>query len=110
VWIPGVPRYIDNMNVHTDDFRSHLEALKLTFARCRELNLKLRREKCYFGQTSLRTMGFIVEHNKLRPDPKKVEMITSAPIPTDHPSFILRSSAILSIYALSSFPRGLSFV
>mmetsp|Transcript_14287 Transcript_14287/g.27015 ORF Transcript_14287/g.27015 Transcript_14287/m.27015 type:complete len:458 (-) Transcript_14287:1488-2861(-) len=92
--------YIDNMNVHTDDFRSHLEALKLTFARCRELNLKLRREKCYFGQTSLRTMGFIVEHNKLRPDPKKVEMITSAPIPTDH-------TALRSFLGLVQFYRSM---
>ncbi|CAM9976678.1 unnamed protein product, partial [Heterosigma akashiwo] len=66
----------------------------------RELNLKLRREKCYFGQTSLRTMGFIVEHNKLRPDPKKVEMITSAPIPTDH-------TALRSFLGLVQFYRSM---
>lgn len=51
-------------------------------ARCKLFGLKLRRAKCQFGLRSMRTLGFIVDAQGVRPDPAKVEMIAATAPPT----------------------------
>ena len=74
--------YVDNMLVHTLTRRAHLEALRTLFERCKRINIHIRKEKCSFLQQSIKTMGFVVEHNVIKPDPVKVDMITKARTPT----------------------------
>jgi len=92
--------YIDNLIVHTESLSTHLIALRNIFQRCRELNLKLRLEKCAFAKTVIRTMGFIVQHGSLKPDPIKIDMIRSAPVPTD-------ASALRRFLGLMQFYRSM---
>ena len=67
--------YVDNMLVHTLTRRAHLEALRTLFERCKRINIHTRKEKCSFLQQSIKTMGFVVEHNVIKPDPVKIDML-----------------------------------
>lgn len=51
-------------------------------ARIKSFGLKLRRAKCQFGLRSMRTLGFVVDADGVRPDPAKVEMIQDTAAPT----------------------------
>ena len=73
--------YIDNFIIHTKTVEEHLDALDRILAVCRKANLHLRLEKCNFMVTELRTLGFLVSHGKIRPDPNKIQMLKSAPVP-----------------------------
>jgi hypothetical protein len=89
--------YIDNLIVHTDTLRAHLDGLRQILQGCRELNLKLRKDKCDFAKTTIRTMGFVVQRGSLQPDPSKIAMVKSAPIPTNA-SAVRRFLGLLQFY------------
>jgi hypothetical protein len=70
--------YVDNMLIHTDTRSQHLGALRKVFEKCAQINLHIRKEKCSFMTTSIKTMGFLVEHNVIKPDPAKIDMLKKA--------------------------------
>jgi len=74
--------YVDNMQLKTDTRQEHLVALEQLFIRMRYLNIKRRKEKCIFMVTSIRTMGFLVQHGMIRPDPQKMDMLKKMPEPS----------------------------
>ena len=49
--------------------------------KCLELNLKLNMNKCYFLKEEIKTLGFIISGEGVKPDPKKCEMIKEMPLP-----------------------------
>ena len=51
--------------------------------RCREKNLKLKKEKAQLRKTEVAFIGHILTPDGLKPDPKKVEAISDMPHPTD---------------------------
>jgi hypothetical protein len=51
------------------------------FIRLQALNIKCRREKCTFMVKAIRSMGFIVEHGRISPDPQKIDMLLRTPEP-----------------------------
>ena len=75
--------YIDNFIIHTKTEKEHLEALEHILTICRKANLYLRRDKCSFLKTELNTLGFVVKHGEIRPDPIKVQMLRDAPAPSN---------------------------
>ena len=75
--------YVDNMQLKTNTKSEHLVALEQLFLRLRNLNIKCRKEKCIFMVTSIRTMGFLVEHNLIKPDPQKMDMLRKITEPTN---------------------------
>ena len=64
--------YIDNMLVYTNSYEEQLEALEKILVKCRSVGLSPRREKCYFMQTAIRTMGFVVSHKTVKSDTVKI--------------------------------------
>ena len=70
--------YVDNMLIHTQTRKAHLEALRVVFQRCASINIHIRKDKCSFLQQSIKTMGFVVEHNVIKPDPTKIDMLQKA--------------------------------
>jgi hypothetical protein len=74
--------YVDNMQLKTDTKKEHLVALEQLFLRMRILNIKCRKEKCIFMVESIRTMGFLVQHGVIKPDPQKLDMLKRMPEPT----------------------------
>lgn len=75
--------YIDNLIVYTKTIAEHLEALKTIFNLCRSANLHLRLEKCTFLTTELKTLGFIISHNLIKPDPLKIKALVDFPSPSN---------------------------
>ena len=75
--------YIDNFNIYSLTRRSHLEHLRQVFSLCKEANIHLQKEKFTFMVTEIQTLGLIVSHNSLRPDPKKIAMLQKAMPPKD---------------------------
>ena len=74
--------YVDNMQLKTDTKEEHLVALQQLFLRMRKLNIKCRKEKCIFMVDSIRTMGFVVQHGVIKPDPQKLDMLKKMPEPS----------------------------
>ena len=78
--------YIDNLGVHSLSKREHLLHLRETLSICRDSNLHVRRDKCTFMVTTIKTLGFVISHNLLQPDPFKIDMLLQASTPHDRTS------------------------
>lgn len=76
-----VKTYFDDIMVHTPDMRKHVEVLQEVFTRLRKFNIRARWEKCHFFQSEIKFLGIIVDAVGLRPNPEKIEAITSMPAP-----------------------------
>jgi hypothetical protein len=70
--------YVDNILIHTVTRAAHLKAIKTVFQKCKDINLHIRKEKCSFLKQSIKTMGYVVEHNVIKPDPSKIDMLQKA--------------------------------
>src|SRR3989337_2786702 len=54
----NVKAYMDDIVVKTKDKSTHIQDLDETFANLRKINLKLNPEKCVFGISSGKLLGF----------------------------------------------------
>ena len=59
-----------------------MEHLSETFHRFRKANLKLHPAKCEFAKREVKYIGHILSTKGIRPDPGKIEAMTSFPEPT----------------------------
>ena len=73
--------YIDDIIVFSETFDEHLSCLSLVFNRLREANLKLKPSKCHFARSSVKFLGFLVSSEGVSPDPDKLAVVKSFPIP-----------------------------
>ena len=80
--MPGVETSMDDILVYGKTRKEHDERLFMVLKACREANLKLNRNKCEFGKTSVLYMGDIVSVKGLQPDPQKVSAINDMATPT----------------------------
>ena len=80
---------------HDRNVRAFLE-------RCREKNLKLKKEKAQLRKTEVAFIGHILTPDGLKPDPKKVEAINDMP----HPTYVqsLRRFLGMVTYLAKFFP------
>ena len=74
--------FIDDMNAATKDHVPLRTLLAKIFDRLRKHGLVLRSEKCLFGSKSIKTLGFIIDQQGIRPDEAKLEAIKHYPVPT----------------------------
>ncbi|XP_021714970.1 uncharacterized protein LOC110682927 [Chenopodium quinoa] len=73
--------YVDDMIVKSHDRETHLDALKSFFDRIRKYNLRLNPQKCVFGVTSGKLLGFIVSQDGIKVNSVKVKAIQELPPP-----------------------------
>ncbi|XP_021752865.1 uncharacterized protein LOC110718341 [Chenopodium quinoa] len=73
--------YVDDMIVKSHDRETHLDALKSFFDRIRKYNLRLNPQKCVFGVTSGKILGFVVSQDGIKVDSDKVKAIQELPPP-----------------------------
>ena len=73
--------YIDDIIIFSSNFEDHLNRLGQVFDRLREANLKLKPSKCYFANSSVNFLGFVVSSEGILPDPNKIEAVKSFPVP-----------------------------
>ncbi|XP_038996103.1 uncharacterized protein LOC120120555 [Hibiscus syriacus] len=73
--------YVDDMIVKAQTENEHVENLRKLFQRLRKFRLRLNPNKCTFGVTSGKLLGFIVSRKGIEVDPDKVKAIQSLPPP-----------------------------
>ena len=73
--------YLDDVIIFSKTFEDHLDHLRQVFDRFRTAHLKLKPEKCHFGQASVKYLGHIVSRDGVSPDPKKLSAVKDFPIP-----------------------------
>ena len=67
--------YVDDMIVKPKDREGHILALQKFFERIHFYKLRLNSNKCTFGMTSEKLLGFIVSQRGIKVDPKKIKAI-----------------------------------
>lgn len=67
--------YVDDMIAKSRDASNHLECLRKILDRARKYNLRLNPQKCFFGVTKGKVLGFIVSRRGIEVDPNKVKAI-----------------------------------
>ena len=81
--IQGVVCYFDDILCHSTTPSEHEELLKRVHQRLEEAGLLLHREKCEYRKSEITFLGHIIDSQGCRPDPTKVEAISSLPEPSD---------------------------
>jgi hypothetical protein len=74
--------FVDDLNVHSEEWQVHLQHLGAVLSRLREVNLKLNPSKCCFVAASVVFLGHVVNKEGTRPDPSKIDAMRGFPTPT----------------------------
>lgn len=75
--------YLDDIIILGATEEAHLANLKTVFQRLREHGLKMKLRKCFFFQTEVQYLGFIVCRDGVKPDPDKVSAIRELAAPSN---------------------------
>jgi ribonuclease HI len=78
----NVEVYVDDMLVKSKENEDHLTDLKETFQALRTYNMKLNPEKCAFGVSSGKFLGFMVSQRGIEANPDKIKAILEMSPPT----------------------------
>jgi hypothetical protein len=73
--------FVDDLNIHSVEWRDHLQHLEAVLSRLREVNLKLNPSKCCFAAASVVFLGHIVSKQGTRLDPSKIDAVRGFPTP-----------------------------
>jgi hypothetical protein len=83
--------FVDDLNIHSENWEDHLQHLEAVFAKLREVNLKLNLGKCCFAARNIAFLGHVVSREGTRPDPSKIDVVVHFLVPktvTDVRSFL----------------------
>ena len=61
----------------------HDVAVHKVLQQCKEVNLKLNKEKCQFRCTSILFFGEVISREGVQPDPQKIKALTDMPAPSN---------------------------
>ena len=75
--------YIDDIIIFSKDEDSHFEDLDAIFETLNGANMKVQLDKCEFFKEEVEFLGFIVSHNGIKANPKKVQAIVEFPYPNN---------------------------
>jgi len=73
--------HVDDMIVKSKDREGHTTNLRKFFKRIKEYRLKLNQQKCTFGMTAGKLLGFLVSDRGIEVDPSKIKAILDMPPP-----------------------------
>jgi hypothetical protein len=73
--------FVDDLNVHSEDWVEHLQHLNSIFSKLREVNLKLNPSKCCFAARSITFLGHVVSHEGTKLDLGKIDVVVHFPMP-----------------------------
>ena len=79
--ISGVCCYLDYILVTGGTDATHLEALSVMLKRLLDANIKLKKEKCIFGVSSLTYLGHRIDAKGLHPLQNKLKAIVDIHVP-----------------------------
>ena len=75
--------YIDNVIIHTAAHEHHLQVLDQVLARLELHQLKINLAKCFFGNTEVAYLGFVLTPEGIRPGREKLQLLRNMPLPTN---------------------------
>ena len=73
--------YVDDMIVKSQDRESHTVNLRKFFERINKYRLRLNPQKCTFGVTAGKLLGFLMSDRRIEVDPSKIKAILEMPPP-----------------------------
>ncbi|XP_045535455.1 uncharacterized protein K02A2.6-like [Papilio machaon] len=79
--VAGCVVFLDDICVTGSNQSEHIRNVRAVLERLRDMGLTVKFDKCKFLQDSVKYLGFIINKDGLRPDPEKLEAISSAPTP-----------------------------
>ena len=79
--MPNVFGIADNILVlgYNEDGADHNAAVNKVLRQCREVNLKLIKDKCHFRCTSIPFFGKLISRKGIQPDPQKIKALIDMP-------------------------------
>jgi hypothetical protein len=78
----NVEAYVDGVVFKTRNSDTLIADLEETFASLREYRWKLNPNKCVFGVSSGKLLGFVISHRVIKANPEKISTITTMKDPT----------------------------
>lgn len=79
--IQGVELFVDDLLIYAPSRREHDERLRQVLERCKQINVKLNKDKCKIGLTEIKYLGHIITQNGIRPDNAHILPILDMPRP-----------------------------
>jgi len=73
--------FVDDLNIHSENWEDHLQHLGAVLSRLREVNLKLNPSKCCFVAESIVFLGHVVSKEGTKPNPGKIIAVLRFPEP-----------------------------
>ncbi len=73
--------FMDDLNIHSENWEDHLQHLGAVLSRLREVNLKLNPSKCCFAAENIVFLGHVVSKEGTKPDPGKIDAVLRFPEP-----------------------------
>jgi hypothetical protein len=73
--------FMDDLNIHSENWEDHLQHLGAVLSRLREVNLKLNLIKCCFAAENIVFLGHVVSKEGTKPDPGKIDAVLRFPEP-----------------------------
>jgi hypothetical protein len=77
----NIEAYVDDVIVKTRNSETLIADLEETFASLREYRWKLNPNKCVFGVSYGKLLGFIISHHGIEANPEKISTITNMRAP-----------------------------
>ncbi|XP_011859227.1 PREDICTED: uncharacterized protein LOC105556736 [Vollenhovia emeryi] len=81
VRVSKVLLYLDDILVATENMEKHIEILSEVFRLAGKHRLRFRFDKCYFVQTEIKYLGYLVNKHGIRPSDENIESVLDYPIP-----------------------------
>ncbi|GFU61422.1 retrovirus-related Pol polyprotein from transposon opus [Trichonephila clavipes] len=79
--IPCCYACVDDLLIASADHESHKRDLNLVFSKLGEHGIIVNPQKCVFGQSELKFLGFLVSLNGISPLPEKIQFLKDFPLP-----------------------------
>jgi len=96
--LKGIVMYFDDILVHGKDDEECLANLVACLHRLQENNLHLNSAKCQLFQKRIQYLGFVIEGNNIRKNPKKIQAVIEAPRPSS-PTAVKEFLGLVTYYS-----------
>jgi hypothetical protein len=73
--------FVDDLNIHSENWEEHLQHLDVILFKLREVNLKLNSSKCCFATKNITFLGHMVGNEGTKPNLGKIDAILHFPEP-----------------------------
>jgi hypothetical protein len=71
--------FVDDLNIHSENWGEHLQHLDVVLFKLKEVNLKLNLNKCCFATKSIMFLGHVVSNEGTKPETSKIDVVLHFP-------------------------------